>query len=113
MGGIAPRSAACFEPVRGFQPGEEGIQQELFGSPCHQAGAKLRQHRVVEPGIGEFQGQGILPVNTTPDGLCRLAIGQLVGILHHGNERQTPRCFSWLAPSWVEGREGCIFIDRP
>lgn len=110
-GGIAPRLASRFEPARGLQPGEEGSQQEWFGSPCHQAGVKLRQPRVVESGIGECQGQGILPVHTTPDGLRRLALGQMVGLLQHGNQRQTPRGFSWLAPPWVEGREGRLFID--
>ncbi len=56
-------------------PVQQGIQKELFESAHDQAGAILTEPGMVEAGIRQFQGQGVLPVDAAADGIRGLTIG--------------------------------------
>ena len=51
-----------------------------------QAGAELAEHGVIEAGIGQFQAQGVLPVEAAADGVGGLAIGQALDVLEDGGQ---------------------------
>ena len=65
---------------------QEGVQELLFGLAVDQAGAELAEHGVVEAGIGQFQGQGVLPVDAAADGVGGLAIGEALDVLEDGGQ---------------------------
>ena len=46
-----------------------------------------RQHRVIESRISQFQAQGVLPVDPTPNGVSGLPIGQILGELQDRDQR--------------------------
>ena len=51
---------------------QEPVQQIGFLASTEQAGPELAQHAEVEPRIGQFQGEQILPVESTANGLGSL-----------------------------------------
>ena len=65
---------------------QEGVQELLFGLAVDQAGAELAEHGVIEAGIGQFQAQGVLPVDAAADGVGGLAIGEALDVLEHGGQ---------------------------
>ena len=67
---------------------QEGVQELLFGLAVDQAGAEFAQHGVIEAGIGQFQPQGVLPVDAATDGVGGLAIGEALDVLEHGDQGQ-------------------------
>ena len=48
------------------------------------AGAELAEHGVIEAGIGQFQAQGVLPVDASADGVGGLAVGKSLDVLEDG-----------------------------
>ena len=54
---------------------QEGVQELLFGLALDQATAKLAEHGVVEAGIGQFQGEGVLPVDAVRRESRRSSVG--------------------------------------
>src|SRR4051812_11681269 len=63
---------------------QEGVQELLFGLTVDQATAELAEHGVVEAGIGQLQGEGVLPVDATADGVGGLAVGEALDVLEDG-----------------------------
>jgi hypothetical protein len=67
-------------PTAGFQPAalpaspQHRVQQALFGCTSQEARAKLTQDGVMEPAVGEFQTQSVLPVDAGADSIRCLAI---------------------------------------
>ena len=67
---------------------QEGVQELQFGLAVDQAGAELAEHGVVEAGIGQFQAQGVLPVDAAADGVGGLAVGEALDVLEDGGQGQ-------------------------
>jgi hypothetical protein len=65
-----------------------GVEELLFGLAVDQAGAVLAEHGVVKAGIGQFQAQGVLPVDSTTDGISGLAIGESLDVLEDGGQSE-------------------------
>jgi len=80
-------------PAAGFQQPlrtghrQEGIEEQGLDLPGDQPGAELAQDGMVEAGIGEFQPQGILPIDAAADGVGRLAIGKAFRKLEERGQR--------------------------
>ena len=65
---------------------QEGVQELLFGLAVDQAGAEFAEHGVIEAGVGQFQAEGVLPVDAAADGIGGLAIGEALDVLEHGGQ---------------------------
>ena len=65
---------------------QEGVEELLFGLAVDQAGAELAEYGVIEAGIGQFQTQGVLPVDATTDGIGGLAVGEALDVLEDGGQ---------------------------
>lgn len=86
MGRIGPRP-----PRRAQHPGLAGNVQDpvedlLPGPGLNQAGPELTGHGVVEALIGEFQAQGVFPVDPVPHRLSRLPVWQSLSELQHRHQ---------------------------
>ncbi len=103
---------AGLEQAELAEPRQHGVEQCLFEPARDQAGSELAQDRVVEPSIGQVEAEGVFPVDPTPDGIGCLSIGQPLGELQHGDERQAPGRVSRLAASRVERNEHLVVVDR-
>jgi hypothetical protein len=66
---------------------EQLVEEQFFGTAGQQAVPEFAQDRKVEPRIGQFETQQILPVDTRPEGLCRLAIREVFPKLQERHER--------------------------
>ena len=53
---------------------QEGVEELQLGLAVDQARAEFAEDGVVEAGIGQFQGEGVLPVDSPADGIGGLAI---------------------------------------
>src|SRR3954454_18291826 len=67
---------------------QEGVEELQFGLAVDQAGAELAEDGVVEAGIGQFQSQGVLPVDAATDGIGGLAVGETLDVLEDGDGGQ-------------------------
>ena len=76
-------ATAGFEQAALLEQREHGVEQEYFGLSGHKAVTKLTQHRGVEAGVGQLQGQGILPGNAVADGIGGLPIRKAFKKLQH------------------------------
>src|SRR3954467_11515982 len=65
-------------------------EQALGSTSGQQPGAELAKHSVVEAGIGQVQGQQILPVDPSSDRLSGLAVAQALAKLQERDQGQAP-----------------------
>ena len=75
------------EQAQGPAALQQLVEEEFFGAPRQKAVPEFAQDRKVEPRIGQLETQEILPVDTRPDRLCRLAIREVFPKLHDRHER--------------------------
>jgi hypothetical protein len=87
---------------------EHAGEQALAGLVLQQARPELAQDAVVEAGVGQVQGEQVLPVDPCPYRLRGLPVGQVLPELHQRDQRQPPRRISRLAKGGVEVTEGGI-----
>jgi hypothetical protein len=91
---------------------QEGVQELLFGLAVDQAGPELAHDGVIESGIGQFQAEGVLPVDAAPDGVGGLAIGEALDVLEDRGQRQPGGRGGGLAPDGEEVSELVVVIER-
>ena len=89
------RAVGALAPTRLEQPSlvrhvQHAGEQALTGIPGQQPGAELAEHRVVEAGIGQVQGEQILPVDPGSNRLGRLPIAQALAEVEERDKRQPP-----------------------
>ena len=53
---------------------EEQVQEQPLSTIINQPSPELAEDRVVEPRVLKLQTQGILPINSTTDGISGLAV---------------------------------------
>ena len=87
MRGVGALLPTGLEQAEGPAALQQLVEEQLFGAACQQAVPEFAQDRKVEPRIGQVKTQQILPVNTRPDCLCRLAIREVFPKLHERHER--------------------------
>jgi len=75
--------------------------------------AELAENRSVKARIGQFQPQQVLPVDATVDSLGCPPVGQVLGELEQGHQRQPPRAFRRLSAMGEETCELGVGEDRP
>jgi hypothetical protein len=75
MGRVGALSAPLSDQAEFAASFQEGVEELQFGLALDQARAELAEHGVIEAGIGQFQGEGVLPV----DAVCRESRGSSVG----------------------------------
>jgi hypothetical protein len=92
---------------------QEGIQELLFGLALDQAAAELAEHGVIETGIGEFQPQGVLPVDAPPDGVGGLAVGEPLDVLEDGGHGEPCGGGGGLSAGGEEVGELSVAVERP
>ena len=98
--------------------GQEGLEKALFGLAVEQAGAKFRENRKIEPGILEFEGKSILPVNAALYRVGGLPVRKSFDKLHHGDKGQPPGWQGGLPFPGEEvgklrvGEEGTEFVSH-
>jgi len=76
-----------------------------------QAGAELAEHGVVEAGIGQFQGEGVFPVDAAADGVGGLAIGEALDVLEDGGQGQPRRRSSRLPAGGEQLSELVVAVE--
>jgi hypothetical protein len=87
------------------------VQVEPLGSAGGETAAELGEGGEVESGVVELQTEGVLPVDTTADGVGGLAIGEVLGELHDGDQGELPRGQCGLAAPGVELGEVSVTKD--
>ena len=92
---------------------QEGVEELLFGLAVDQAGAELAEHGVVEAGIGQFQGEGVLPVDAAADGVGGLAIGEALDVLEDGGQGEPCGRGGGLSAGGEELGELVVAVERP
>lgn len=97
MRGIGALAAFGLDQPLVFEQQEQVLEVPLFGATGQEAGTKLALYRGIKTGVGQLEGQGILPIDASSHGIGGLAVGQSLSKLHHGNERQLRRGLSWRA----------------
>ena len=105
-----PRSSDQPEFAASFQ---EGVQELLFGLAVDQAGAELAEHGVVEAGIGQFQAQGVLPVDAAADGVGGLAVGEALDVLEDGGHGEPCGRGGGLSAGGEQLGELVVAVERP
>src|SRR3712207_9282950 len=69
---------------------------------------RSRQHAEVEPRVGQFEPERVLPVDAGPHGVSRLTVAELLEELEHHHQGQPPWREAGLALAGVQRAE----IDR-
>ena len=98
------RARALSRP-RSLQASSIAVQQEPFGPAGGEAGAELGEDGEVEAGVVELQAEGVLPVDAAADGVGGLAIGEVLGELHDGDQGELPGGQCGLSAPGVEAGE--------
>ena len=111
VGGIGALLAAGPDQALGRQHLQHLVEHHLFQTVFDQPGAELAQHARVEAGIGQFQPEGVLPVDRARHHQPGLAIGQVLHVLQHRDQRQRPRRLRRSAPRTERSRELLITKD--
>ncbi len=106
-GGQHVRAVGALPPTRLEQAAlscgvQHAGQQALSGLVLEQAAPELAQHAVVEPGIGQVEGEQVLPVDPAPNGVGRLPVAQPLPELHERDQCQAPRGISRLAERGIQ-----------
>ena len=91
---------------------QEGVQELLFGLARDQAGAELAQDGVIEAGVGQFQAEGVLPVDAAADGVGGLAIGQALDVLEDRGQREPGGRRGRLTAGGEEVGELVVAVER-
>jgi hypothetical protein len=81
MGRIRTLLAARAEEALLARDRQQGFEELGFRVPSQEAGPELREPGVMKAGIRELQAEEILPIETAPDLIGRLAIGKVLGKL--------------------------------
>src|SRR5829696_7768393 len=75
------------------------------------AGPKFGEHAEVEPGISQFEPQGVLPVDPGPDSVSGLSIAEVLEELEDRDQSQPPRRKGGLPPARIEPSEVLILVE--
>src|SRR5512143_1303976 len=92
-------------------PVQEGVQEQELGLALDQAGTELAQDRVIKAGIGQFQAQGVFPVDAAPDGVGGLAIGEALDVLEHRGQGEPGGGGGRLSAGGEEGGELVVTVE--
>jgi hypothetical protein len=87
VAGVSSLATVCFEQSVLTELLQEQVQQQPLSTTINQSTVELAEHSVVEARILELQTQGILPINSTPDGISCLAIRQILNQLKNCDQR--------------------------
>jgi hypothetical protein len=87
---------------------EPQLEQEGRCRAGDEAGATLAEPRGLAPRVGERQAPNVWPIDATAPGMCRLAVGEPLGELEHGDQRQPPRGARGLSVCREERQKGVI-----
>ena len=112
-GRIGALASPCLQQPGGREARQHGLEQEQLRLAGNQSTAELRQHRGIEPGIGQLEGQGIFPVDATANGVGGLAIDEPFGVLQHEDQGQTPRSQGRTTTRGEERGKGGVFVEHP
>src|SRR6266700_4942505 len=97
MSGVRALLASLFQPAMLFAHLYQSIQQERLCLFLYQTRAKSRQQRVIKAGIREVQSESIFTVNALASRIGRLSISEILAVLQHGHQSQSPRRICRLA----------------
>ena len=103
----------CADQAEFLELVQQGVQKPLFGLAVDQARAELAEHGVIEAGIGQFQTQGVLPVDAAADGVGGLAIRQALDVLEDGGQGQPGGRIRRLAARGKQIGELVVTVERP
>ena len=112
-GRIGALASPCLQQPGGREARQHGLEQEQLRLAGNQSTAELRQHRGIEPGIGQLEGQSILPVDATANGVGGLVIDEPFGVLQHEDQGQTPRSQGRTTTRGEERGKGGVFVEHP
>ena len=82
-----------------------------LGRALDQARAELREDREVEARVGQFEPEGVLPVDPTAHRVGGLAVGEALFELHHGDESEPPGALGGSALRREERSEARILVE--
>lgn len=99
------------QPPPGAAAVQHGVEQAPFSTTGKEASAELGKDGAVEPGVGQVEGEGVLPVDAAADGIGGLAVGEVFDELEDGDEGQTPGGLGGPAARRVEGSEVAVGED--
>ena len=90
-----------------------------MGPAGGEAAAELGEGGEVESGVVELEAEGVLPVDAAADGVGGLAIGEVLGELHDGDQGELPGGQCGLSAPGVEvgevgvAEDGSEFVAEP
>jgi hypothetical protein len=91
---------------------QERVEELLFGLTEDQAGAELAEHGVVEAGIGQFQTEGVLPVDAITDGVGGLAVGEAFNVLEDRSHGEPSGGADGLSAGGEQRGELVVAVER-
>jgi hypothetical protein len=110
VGALLPTS---FEPAHRAAALEQLVQQQFFTTAGEEAVAKCAAHGKVKARIRQREPKQVFPVDTGAHRLGRLALGEILAKLHHGDERQAPGREAGLTLQREAGGKVVVLEDRP
>jgi hypothetical protein len=98
MGAVGALLASRSDQTAGLETLKHCVQQQMLRLASDKAGPEFGQHTEVEPGIGQFEAQGVLPVDPRTDSVGGLPITEVLEELEdrdqtnrHGARAGCPR----------------------
>lgn len=88
MGGIGALRAAFVHEPGLFETGQRQVKQAIGAIALGEAVTEIGQHTVVEAGIVQLQGQGVLEIDATAHRLGCLSVRQIEQELQHTDRGQ-------------------------
>ena len=111
VGGIgAHLPARAHQPISG-QPPDQRVEHHLIQAASSDPAPELTQDRVIEPGVGQIEAEGVFPVDPGADRLGGLTVGQILRHLKDRHQGQAGRRPARLAAHPVSARE--LLIGQP
>ena len=95
-----------------MQPHQQRFEQQLFGPAREQTAAELAEHAESKAGVGQFQSQGIFPVDAATDRLGRLPVGEAFDKLQDENQSESGRRKARLAAQVKQSCELLVLVER-
>jgi hypothetical protein len=81
MGGIRALPTTRLDQSCLDQPVQQHVQRHTLQVMGDQPAAELRQHREVEPVVGQLQPQAVLPVDPPADRVRSLPVGEVLRVM--------------------------------
>jgi hypothetical protein len=82
---VSPLPAARLDQLFLLEHRQQGLEEQTLSATSDEAIAKLRQDRGIKAWVFQREREGVLPINSSPHRIRRLAVGQAFHKLEDGD----------------------------